>query len=57
MTTTLIQNADTVVAWDDSRQRHVYMRNTDLAFRDGQIVHIGGGFAAARTARSSTAAA
>lgn len=46
MTTTLIQNADTVVAWDDSRQRHVYMRNTDLAFRDGQIVHIGAGFAA-----------
>ncbi|KCB28254.1 amidohydrolase family protein [Bordetella hinzii CA90 BAL1384] len=46
MTTTLIQNADTVVAWDDSRQRHVYMRNTDLAFRDGQITHIGAGFAA-----------
>lgn len=43
--TTLIQNADTVVAWDDSRQRHVYMRHTDVAFRDGQIVHVGGGFA------------
>src|SRR5690606_11379861 len=44
--TTLIQNADTVVAWDDSRQSHVYMRNTDVAFRDGRIIHVGPGYAA-----------
>ena len=44
MTTTLIKNAAYVVAWDASRARHVYMRDTDVAFSDGRITHVGAGF-------------
>ena len=41
MQTTLIKNADWVVAWDARRGRHVYRRNVDLAFSDDRIVHLG----------------
>ena len=43
MNTTLIKNADVVVAWDEARQRHVYMKNADVAFADGRITHVGPG--------------
>ena len=32
MTTTVIRNADWVVAWDEAAGRHVYRRNIDIAF-------------------------
>ena len=39
--TTLIRNASWLVAWDEANERHTYRRDTDLAFRDGRIVHVG----------------
>jgi len=45
--TTLIKNAHTVVAWDDARQTHVYRHQIDVAFSDGQVTHIGAGYAPA----------
>ncbi|WP_367353272.1 amidohydrolase family protein [Achromobacter animicus] len=47
MKTTLIKNAEVVVAWDEARQRHVYMKNADVAFADGRITHVGPGAQAA----------
>lgn len=41
MTTTVIRNADWVVAWDGSIGRHVYRRNLDIAFSGGTIVFVG----------------
>ncbi len=35
MPTTLIRNADFVVAWDADAKRHVYMPDADVAFTDG----------------------
>lgn len=46
MKVTLIKNADYVVAWNAGTQRHVYMRNTDVAFAGNTIVHVGPGFEA-----------
>jgi len=43
--TTLIRNAEVVVAWDVAAQRHVYLRQGDVAFADGRIVHLGRGYA------------
>lgn len=42
--TTVIRNADWVVAWDPETERHRYLRDADVAFAEGRIVHVGGGF-------------
>src|SRR4051794_13479312 len=39
--TTLIKNADTIVAWDADAKTHVYLRNTDLVFTGARISFIG----------------
>ena len=44
MKTTLIKNADYVVAWDETSQKHVYMPGADVAFSDGCITFIGRDF-------------
>jgi len=44
MPTTVIRNADWVIAWDEAAGRHVYRRDVDLAFRDDCIVFLGKGF-------------
>lgn len=41
MSTTLIKNADWIVAWDAASKRHGYRRNGDVAFTDDSIVHAG----------------
>ena len=45
MTTSLIKNADWVVAWDDAARRHVYRRGIDIAFSDGTIAFVGNNYA------------
>ena len=47
MTTTVIRNADWVVAWDEVAGRHVYRRNIDIAFADDTIVFVGPNYPAA----------
>ena len=44
MPTTLIRNADFVVAWDAAAKQHVYMPNADVAFTDGVIGFVGRGY-------------
>lgn len=39
--TSVIRNADWVVAWDEAREEHVYRNNADVAFQDGAIVFVG----------------
>jgi len=41
VTTTVIRNADWVIAWDEVAGRHVYRRNIDIGFTDGTIVFVG----------------
>jgi 5-methylthioadenosine/S-adenosylhomocysteine deaminase len=43
--TTLIKNADWVIAWDEGAKRHVYRKGIDVAFADDATVHVGPGFA------------
>lgn len=38
---TLIQNADWVIAWDESAKSHGYLRNADVAFKGNTIIHVG----------------
>src|SRR5215469_18918260 len=47
VTTTVIRNADWVVAWDEVAGRHVYRRNIDIAFTDDTIVFVGPNYPAA----------
>jgi cytosine/adenosine deaminase-related metal-dependent hydrolase len=42
--TTVIENADWVIGWDEAAGRHVYRRNIDIAFADGTIVFVGRNF-------------
>src|SRR5918992_995656 len=44
MTTTCIRNAAWVVAWDAAAGRHVYLRDGDVAFADGNIAFVGKGY-------------
>jgi len=44
VTTTLIQNAAWVIAWDETACRQAYRRQVDLAFNDGQISFLGKNF-------------
>ena len=47
MTTTVIRNADWVVAWDEKAGRHVYRRNIDIAFAGNTIIFVGSNYPAA----------
>ncbi|MFC7736219.1 amidohydrolase family protein [Roseomonas sp. GCM10028921] len=44
MTTTVIRDADVVVAWDASAKRHVYLTGADIAFEAGIITYVGRGY-------------
>jgi 5-methylthioadenosine/S-adenosylhomocysteine deaminase len=44
LTTTLIKNADWVIAWDANERRHVYRRGIDVAFTGEAITHVGADF-------------
>ena len=44
MTVTVIRDAELVVAWDASEQRHAYMPGGDVAFRDGVLSFVGRGY-------------
>jgi 5-methylthioadenosine/S-adenosylhomocysteine deaminase len=39
--TTVIRNADWVIAWDEDSGHHTYRRNTDIAFADNTITFVG----------------
>ena len=41
MSTTVIKNADWVIAWDEGAGRHVYRRGADVAFADDMIIFVG----------------
>ena len=41
MSTTVIRNADWVIAWDEAAGRHTYRRNIDVAFADERITFVG----------------
>ncbi len=44
MATTLIRNAEMVVAWDSSAGTHAYMPDADVAFTDGRLTFVGRGY-------------
>src|SRR5262249_28813320 len=44
MPTTLIKDADWVIAWQAHPGRHVYLRGVDLAFEGATITHVGKAF-------------
>ncbi|HWL83717.1 MAG TPA: amidohydrolase family protein [Roseomonas sp.] len=44
MATTVIRNADLVIAWDAAEQQHVYLTDAEVAFRDGAITFVGRGY-------------
>lgn len=41
MTTTVIRNADWVIAWDEAAGHHVYRRGVDVVFADDMISFVG----------------
>lgn len=41
MTTTCIRRASWLIGWEASANRHVYLRDADLAFVDDRVEHIG----------------
>ncbi len=44
MATTLIKNAELVVAWDATEKAHTYAPDTDVAFTDGRLTFVGRGY-------------
>lgn len=44
MATTLVKGLDWAIVWEADAERHVYARGVDLAFADGEIVHLGPAF-------------
>ncbi|MDJ0387061.1 amidohydrolase family protein [Roseomonas sp. E05] len=44
MATTVIRNADLVIAWDAAEQQHIYLTDAEVAFRDGAITFVGRGY-------------
>jgi 5-methylthioadenosine/S-adenosylhomocysteine deaminase len=44
MATTVIRNADLVIAWDQAEQQHLYLTDAEVAYRDGQITFVGRGY-------------
>jgi 5-methylthioadenosine/S-adenosylhomocysteine deaminase len=47
VTTTVIRNADWVIAWDEAAAHHVYRRDVDVAFVDDMISFVGRDYPAA----------
>jgi 5-methylthioadenosine/S-adenosylhomocysteine deaminase len=47
MTTTVIRNADWVIAWDEAAGQHVYRRGIDVVFVDDTISFVGPNYAGA----------
>jgi cytosine/adenosine deaminase-related metal-dependent hydrolase len=47
MPSTVIRNADWVIAWDEAASRHVYRRGVDVAFADDRISFLGHRFTGA----------
>ncbi|HVH74761.1 MAG TPA: amidohydrolase family protein [Stellaceae bacterium] len=47
MPTSVIRNADWVVAWDEGAARHVYRRGLDIAFSEDGIAFVGRNYAGA----------
>lgn len=45
MATTVIRNAELVVAWDASAKQHVYLPDADVAFSGGALTFVGRGYA------------
>jgi len=41
---TWIRKADWIVAWNDSADRHEYLRDADIVFEDGTITFVGRGY-------------
>src|SRR5712692_4987127 len=41
---TLVRKAEWIVAWDEAERAHVHLRDTDLAFRDGEMIFVGKSF-------------
>ncbi|EHL99611.1 amidohydrolase family protein [Acetobacteraceae bacterium AT-5844] len=44
MATTVIRNADLVIAWDAATKQHIYLTDAEVAYRDGQITFVGRGY-------------
>jgi cytosine/adenosine deaminase-related metal-dependent hydrolase len=44
MTTTVIRNADLVIAWDAAEKQHTYLADAEVAYCDGQITFVGRGY-------------
>ena len=42
--TTILRGAAWIVAWDETHQRHAYLRDTDVVFTGNTIVHVGPGY-------------
>jgi 5-methylthioadenosine/S-adenosylhomocysteine deaminase len=42
--TTVFRNLDWIVGWDAAAGEHVYLNDGDVAFKGGDIVHVGGRF-------------
>ncbi|MCG8694179.1 MAG: amidohydrolase family protein [Minwuiales bacterium] len=42
--TTIIRNADWVIAWDAAANNHHYLRNADVAFSGDTLTHVGAGY-------------
>ena len=47
MPTTVIRNADWVIAWDEATSRHVFRRGVDLVFAGDRIAYLGKAYAGA----------
>lgn len=45
MPTTVIRNADWVIAWNAASGRHTYQRGADVVFADDRITHVGKNYA------------
>ena len=44
MTTTVIRNAELVLAWDEASQSHHYLPDAEVAFTDGTLSFVGRGY-------------
>ena len=45
--TTVIRNADWVIAWDEGAGRHSYRRSIDIAFAENMIIFVGRNYSGA----------
>ena len=44
MTATHFKNVDWIVAWDQAKERHTYIRGSDLVFSGNEITFVGKGY-------------